>query len=152
MGVAGLIFEPRPPNFENQYSFWRCLSGIKIKIIQSQKYSRLRCLLHVRGLAICFFYLGWSGSTHKTYWDWSPKFATWLNMIIGRSSKPIWVTRLLFIRMRIFQGFCSWVIAVTVLLLCLATRSLFRGGVNNQFIRHDPLFRHGYSWGFVFRW
>ena len=30
MGVAGLIFEPRPPNFENQYNFWRCLSGIKI--------------------------------------------------------------------------------------------------------------------------
>ena len=30
MGMAGLIFEPRPPNFENQYNFWRCLSGIKI--------------------------------------------------------------------------------------------------------------------------
>ena len=29
MGVAGLIFEPRPPNFENQYNFWRCLNGIK---------------------------------------------------------------------------------------------------------------------------
>ena len=26
-----------------------------------QKYSRLRCLLHVKGLVICF-YLGWSGS------------------------------------------------------------------------------------------
>ena len=30
MGVAGVIFEPRPPNFENQHNFWRCLSGIKI--------------------------------------------------------------------------------------------------------------------------
>ena len=30
MGVAGLIFEPRPPNFENQYNFCRCLSGINI--------------------------------------------------------------------------------------------------------------------------
>ena len=27
-----------------------------------QKYSRLRCLLHGKGLVICF-YLGWSGST-----------------------------------------------------------------------------------------
>ena len=26
----GLIFEPRPPNFENEYNFWRCLNGIKI--------------------------------------------------------------------------------------------------------------------------
>ena len=24
MGMAGLIFEPHPPNFENQYNFWRC--------------------------------------------------------------------------------------------------------------------------------
>ena len=29
MGVAGLIFEPHPPNFENQYNFWRCLNGTK---------------------------------------------------------------------------------------------------------------------------
>ena len=29
MGMAGLIFEPRPPNFENQYNFGRCLNGIK---------------------------------------------------------------------------------------------------------------------------
>ena len=28
--------------------------------------------------------------------DWSPKFATGLNMIIGCSSKSIWLTRLLF--------------------------------------------------------
>ena len=28
--------------------------------------------------------------------DWSPKFVTWLNMIIGCSSKSIWVTRLIF--------------------------------------------------------
>ena len=24
MGVVGLIFEPDPPNFENQYNFCRC--------------------------------------------------------------------------------------------------------------------------------
>ena len=24
MGVAGPIFEPHPPNFENQYNFLRC--------------------------------------------------------------------------------------------------------------------------------
>ena len=24
MGVAGLIFKPHPPNFENQYNFLRC--------------------------------------------------------------------------------------------------------------------------------
>ena len=40
---------------------------MKVKIknwydIQNQKYSRLRCLLHVKGLVVCF-YLGWSGST-----------------------------------------------------------------------------------------
>ena len=29
MGVAGLIFEPYPPNFENQYNFWRCSSDAK---------------------------------------------------------------------------------------------------------------------------
>ena len=29
----------------------------------SQKYSSLRCLLHVKGLVICF-YLGWSGRLH----------------------------------------------------------------------------------------
>jgi hypothetical protein len=30
MGVAGLIFEPRPPDFENQYNFLRCLNNIKM--------------------------------------------------------------------------------------------------------------------------
>ena len=30
MGVAGLIFEPHPPNFENQYNFWRCSNDAKI--------------------------------------------------------------------------------------------------------------------------
>ena len=38
------------------------LSGHGIGVnIQGQKYSRLRCLLRVKGLVICF-YLGWSGS------------------------------------------------------------------------------------------
>ena len=48
----------------------------------SQKYSRLRCLLHVKGLVICF-YFGWSGSilqfrqknSHGYLlqgWDWLP--------------------------------------------------------------------------------
>ena len=31
-------------------------------VCNRQKYSRLRCLLRVKGLVICF-YLGWSGST-----------------------------------------------------------------------------------------
>ena len=30
MGVAGLIFEPPPPNFENQYNFWRCSIDAKM--------------------------------------------------------------------------------------------------------------------------
>ena len=30
MALAGLIFEPNPQNFENQYNFWRCLNGTKI--------------------------------------------------------------------------------------------------------------------------
>ena len=29
MGVAGLIFEPHPPNFENLYNFYRCSSDVK---------------------------------------------------------------------------------------------------------------------------
>ena len=38
--------------------YW-CLT--KIGTFWAQKYSRLRCLLHVKGLVICF-YLDWSGS------------------------------------------------------------------------------------------
>ena len=30
MGVAGLIFEPHPPNFENQYNFWGCSNDAKM--------------------------------------------------------------------------------------------------------------------------
>ena len=30
MGMAGLIFEPHPPNFENQYNFWRCSNDAKM--------------------------------------------------------------------------------------------------------------------------
>ena len=30
MGKAGLILEPCPPNFENQYNFWRCVNDIEI--------------------------------------------------------------------------------------------------------------------------
>ena len=30
MSVAGLIFESHPPNFENQYNFWRCLIDAKM--------------------------------------------------------------------------------------------------------------------------
>ena len=27
MGMVGLIFEPHPPNFENQNIFWRLMNG-----------------------------------------------------------------------------------------------------------------------------
>ena len=30
MGVAGLIFEPHPPNFKNQCDFWRCSNDPKM--------------------------------------------------------------------------------------------------------------------------
>jgi hypothetical protein len=30
MGVAGLIFEPHPPNFEDQYNIWRCSNDAKM--------------------------------------------------------------------------------------------------------------------------
>ena len=30
MGVVGLIFEPHPPNFENQYNFLRCSNDAKM--------------------------------------------------------------------------------------------------------------------------
>ena len=33
--------------------------------LYNQKYSRLRCLLHVKGLVICI-YLCWSGSTYSS--------------------------------------------------------------------------------------
>ena len=29
MGVAGLVFEPHPPNFENLYNFQRCSNDFK---------------------------------------------------------------------------------------------------------------------------
>ena len=29
MGVAGLMFEPHPPNFENLYNLWRCSNDAK---------------------------------------------------------------------------------------------------------------------------
>ena len=35
MGVAGLIFEPYPPNFENQYNFWRCSNDFLICLLVS---------------------------------------------------------------------------------------------------------------------
>ena len=28
MGMAGLVFEPHPPNFQNQYNFFRCTNDI----------------------------------------------------------------------------------------------------------------------------
>ena len=30
MGVAGLIFKPHSPNFENQYNFWMCSNDAEI--------------------------------------------------------------------------------------------------------------------------
>ena len=30
MGVADVIFEPHPPNFENLYNFWRCSNDAKM--------------------------------------------------------------------------------------------------------------------------
>ena len=30
MGVAGLIFEPHPPYFANQYNFWRCANDVSM--------------------------------------------------------------------------------------------------------------------------
>ena len=35
MGVEGLIFEPRPPSFENQYNFWRCLNDFLVHLLVS---------------------------------------------------------------------------------------------------------------------
>ena len=33
MGVAGLIFEPHPPNFQNQYNFWRFSNDVKMIVV-----------------------------------------------------------------------------------------------------------------------
>jgi hypothetical protein len=35
MGLAGLIFEPGPPNFEDQYNFLRCSSDFLISLLVS---------------------------------------------------------------------------------------------------------------------
>ena len=43
-GVAGLIIEPSPPNFEKQYNFWRCLSGISTSFKFSK--DQCECTLH----------------------------------------------------------------------------------------------------------
>ena len=41
---------------------WLLLCSYCVKYIRTQKYSRLRCLLRIKGLVIGF-YLGWSGHT-----------------------------------------------------------------------------------------
>ena len=53
-----LIYLPWILEYVLSNSSMRILFKIHIK---KQKYSRLRCLLRVKGLVICF-YLGWSGS------------------------------------------------------------------------------------------
>ena len=63
MGVAGLIFEPRPPNFENHYNFWRCLNGIKT----------------------IFWYLFWFQIFRKSGWVSSP----FLKLVLGLGQKEI---------------------------------------------------------------
>ena len=30
MGVAGLIFEPHPPDFKNPYNFWKCSNEVEV--------------------------------------------------------------------------------------------------------------------------
>ena len=48
------------PNFSSRFTARRTRNWNYI-LSYTQKYSRLRCLLHVKGLVFCF-YLGWSGS------------------------------------------------------------------------------------------
>ena len=57
------ISEKRISTFCNMYLYISCDNSEMIVINDQwdQKYSRLRCLLRVKALAICF-YLGWSGS------------------------------------------------------------------------------------------
>ena len=56
--VADKVIVTTKHNNDKQYIWVR----ISIIYIHNQKYSRLSCLLLVKGLVICF-YLGWSGIT-----------------------------------------------------------------------------------------
>ena len=52
MGVAGLIFEPHPPNFANQYNFWRCSKDVQMIFLISLLVSYFQrsvweCSLHI---------------------------------------------------------------------------------------------------------
>ena len=64
LGLLGLGYDQRLSRgtlfSSGLFKFKRYLGTQEFKVC-SQKYSRLRCLLHVKGLTICF-YLGWSGS------------------------------------------------------------------------------------------
>ena len=68
LGLLGLGYDQRLSRgtlfSSGLFKFKRYLGTQEFKVC-SQKYSRLRCLLHVKGLTICF-YLGWSGSTYST--------------------------------------------------------------------------------------
>ena len=48
MGVAGLIFEPCPPNFENQYNFWSSCCKNNVFFIQYLSYWRIYGHLKVK--------------------------------------------------------------------------------------------------------
>ena len=55
--LAGLIFEPHPPNFENQYNFWRCLNGIVIIFLISLLVSDFQIFRDQCGVSIPFLKL-----------------------------------------------------------------------------------------------
>ena len=61
MGMAGLIFEPYPPNFKNQYNFWRCSNDAKKKSDFSTGFRFLKvsveCSCHIYSLSFINFRL-----------------------------------------------------------------------------------------------
>ena len=53
MGVADLIFEPHPPNFGNQYNFWRCSNDVKMIFLISLLFSDFQRLVCECSVHIC---------------------------------------------------------------------------------------------------
>ena len=53
VGVAGLIFESHPPNFGNQYRFWRCSNDVKMIFLISLLFSDFQRLVCECSVHIC---------------------------------------------------------------------------------------------------
>ena len=62
LGTKKIFLEVKKPDITFHKNWCPKIFKNNCSHVNAQEYSRLRCLLRVKGLVICF-YLGWSGST-----------------------------------------------------------------------------------------